>query len=282
MRGRSLLWPLVLLILGVPETFARPPGPSDELTATQEKLARLYEERDDPREALRIWRELLAVAPDEPRYLREVVRLSLELERPADALEPARRLVRLQPQSAPHRSQLVAVLAALHREVEALPHLEFLKQRAPGDAEVRKELCDAYQALRRPTQALEQIDWLVQRFPGNLEYRRTRADLLGELNRDAERLAELRRLLPRLPPREQAAVHREQAQGFIDEERYAEAESELRAALAVHPSDVKSRGLLRQLTGWRDQLRLRRERARRDAEQWSEWLQDVQEHAEDF
>lgn len=263
--------------------LAQPADEPDELRRTQEKMAELYETKDDLKAALRIWRELLATAPERVLYLDRVSRLALELDLHRDAIEPARKLVARAPQNQRYLSRLVRALTGAGRYREALPYLEALRGRAPADEATRRELVSAYEAAKRYPDALAQVDWLIARHPTEIELRLTRVALLGSLDRDREQLRELERVAALAPSGRRAAeVQRQIAEVYLEREEHDRAERHLELALRAAPGDRRSGALLAKLRAEREASRRRRIDARHEAERYQDWLRDIQDRGEDF
>jgi predicted Zn-dependent protease len=262
---------------------AEPAEDPDELRRTQEKMAELYEAKDDLKSALRSWRELLAADPERVRYLDQVSRLAIELGLHRDAVGPARKLVAKEPRNLRYLSRLVRALTGSDLYREALPLLETLQGQAPADEETRRELASAYEAAKRPRDALVQVDWLLARHPREVELRLLRVALLGDLDREREQVVELERIAALVPSGPRAAeVQRQLAQVFLDREDYTGAERHLEAALRAVPGDSRAKALLQKIRAERAAAKVRRARERRDAEQYQDWLIDIQDRGEDF
>jgi tetratricopeptide (TPR) repeat protein len=275
--------PLIIICCVVPGAAARG-DEDDELLETQEKMADLLEGKDDLRGAYKIWREVLSQHPRSATALDNASRLALELKRHKEALDPARRLVQLDAGNPRHRARLVAALLANNLQAEAVPHLQWLQQRAPADVEVRKELAAAYHEAKRWTDALVHYDWLVARFPRDVEHRLARAALYGDMNQESRQRAEVQQLIKLLGPSDKrfAEVHFQLGELYYHDEDYARAEASLDAALRAAPRHAGARALLAKLRAAREAASRRARREQREAEQYQDWLLDIQERAEDF
>jgi predicted Zn-dependent protease len=278
-----LLIAAAALIIAVPSPARAADEGDEEIARTQEKMAELYESKDDFKSALKIWRELLVTQPDKERYLDQVARLAVQLNDYQTALTPSRKLAQRFPQSARYRARLISVLLALKLDKEAMGQLEWMKRRSPNDPEVHKELATAYEAAKRNREALSEYDWLLARYPKNVDYRLARASLLGDLNREQEQLKELELLATMVPAGVRAAeVHRQIGEIYYHREDYDKAEAHLGRALAAAPSDKTASSLLAKIRATRAEAKRRALAESEEAERYEDWLSDIQERAEDI
>jgi predicted Zn-dependent protease len=253
---------------------------AQELVKTQIKMAELYEAKDDLKSALKIWRQLVAEHPDDLDFTVQLARLAHELNRHEVLLDTSRRLVNSRPSHLLYRFWLSKALLA-HRQVDqALVHLNWLRQKQPNDAEIRKELASAYETLKRPDLALEQMCWLIRRFPESVEYRITRAHLFADLKQPAKQIADLQAAAKMAPRNVQ--VHLELGDLHLFEDRHDRAGGHYRIALDIEPGNMTVRGRLARLKRARQSAERKALRAFRRQQRYQDWLNDLQERAEDF
>jgi predicted Zn-dependent protease len=252
----------------------------DEAVQAQLKMAEIHRAKNEPQKALKILREVLAAHPDNHRVMAQVAELANDLEMTGLVIEVMPKLIDHRPKNAEYRSWLVDALLAQDRPVDAVDHLAWLFQRRPNDPEVRRGLAEAYEALKQPQDALKHYSWLITRFPKEIEYRITRSHLYGDLGRFKEQLAELRALL-KMAPRN-IEVRLELAEHAFHEEQFDDAEAHLNVVLKQEPKNSRALAL-------RGRIKKAGATSRQEgpgdfnwASRYEDWLNDLQERAEDF
>lgn len=288
-RARRPVWILFILashLCFFPVAQAQDSGEEaerrQELTRTQEKMAELYEAKDDLKNAWQIWQELLADEPLNAKYLFNASRLAAALKKYQAALLPAQKLIDIDSDKLEYRDNLASILVALNRYGEALPHLEWLVHRKPQDIELRRDLAAAYEMQKRPADALKQYHWLVVRFPQNTEYRLTRAQLYGDLNQDEKQIDELEAVLKILPPEKKVEAHRQLAMLYESQEDWSQAEDHWQRLLKQQPQDAQGPVALARIRQARTISNQQQWEEKQENERYQDWLMDIYARGDDF
>lgn len=281
----KLLPSLVLAALLLGPSAAAQGDNAAEIRKTQEKMAELYEAKDNMPKALKLWRELLQQHPNERKYMDNVCRIASDLGKHTIALPIAQRLLNLEPNNATYRKRLAQALLAAKRPKDALPHLEWILNKKPNDPQLREDIAGIYEAMKRPRLAFAQYQWLIARKPAPskdklLRYRVARMHLYGDLGQESKRLAELKALRRDYP--QNLEVRRELATYYLDNERYDTARAELKAILAIKKGDPATLAQLAKLEQTILDAKRRAARERVEEERYQDWLLDLQQRAEDF
>jgi predicted Zn-dependent protease len=280
-----LLVSLPLLALGRAAPASAQGDTATEMRQTQEKMAELYEAKNDTAKSLAIWQELLKKHPNERKYMDAVCRLASDLGQHQVALPVAQRLVNLEPNNATYRTRLAEALLGAKREKEALPHLEWSLKKKPNDVALRENIAGIYETIKRPKLALAQYEWLIKRKPAPstdklLKYRITRMHLYSDTKQQSKALSELKSLRRDYP--KNLEVRRELATHYVDTEDYDKARAELKAILAIKKGDPATLAQLAKLEQTLREAKRRAARERAEEERYQDWLLDLQQRAEDF
>jgi Flp pilus assembly protein TadD len=229
-------------------------------------MAVLAEQAGREEEALRLFREVAARAPDDPEVQTRIAACLLSLGRLEAALEQARQvtardstlaeplwiegvaLVRLERAAeaiAPLRhaaritpaTRTLDLLAALlereGRDEELLGVLDQLARTQPGVYRLRR--AGALERLGRHDEALTAYQELITEDPAREDVAERMSELLTELGR-MDDLVAMHRLRVEARP-EDRALRRSLAAALIQAERYGEAEAELKKLRAQDPDD---------------------------------------------
>lgn len=186
-----------------------PPEPPDPLMDAYESLLRTprsFETRGvaamrDGRtaEALAIFREGVAEAPDDAALRQQLGAALFATGDPAGAAEQFEAALRLDPASARAHAGLGALASMGGRQDEAVERFAAAVEHDPDYLEARLGLVDAYRAAGRPDEALGQLDRAVQLAPGFADVWLARGLMLAQLGRYREardRLEEARVVHP--------------------------------------------------------------------------------------
>lgn len=258
-----------------------------ELIRTQEKIARIQEDKGNLAAAQKAYRELLAQHPASVKYRAHVCRLAGELKQYDLQIKLARELIRQRPRELRYRLWLARALTLKKKIGEAAVHWQWIAANSPSDPESRLELASTFEALKDPARALVHYDWLIARSPKNVGYRLARLHLLGDLKKEKAQLAALhalRRLAPKDP-----RVLLEAADHELDQDRHHQAEVLFRRVVKLvpatpRPAPLRARalaGLVRVKKARAAAAREARE-AFREAERYNDWQNDIWERGEDF
>ena len=191
-----------------------------------------------PAEAERLYRQILAAAPDHAEALHMLGIIALQQRRFDDADQLIHRSLAISPQSAEALSNRATALRALGRLDEALASYDEALAIKPGYVEALHNRGNVLKDLGRPEEALASYDQALAVRPGLAEALRNRFSLLKELGRLEEALASYDEALAIRPDDAEALNIR--AAALLQQGRPQEALTSCDTALAIKPDFLEA------------------------------------------